>query len=125
MVGAAALDTVLTLVALPPQVPFIILDRVFQLLGPAAVQRGPLVCCTEETDNGSLLGSFTVDTGLPLAVKEDTLLKGKRLPPDMAVWPEDILYSAAPQPQCAAELKLIKSRRKHHVSGGFQCGCRI
>ena len=52
-------------------------------------------------------------------------LKVKGSHPDMAVWPEDRLYSAALQPQCAAEMRLIKSRRKHDVSGGFQCGRRI
>ncbi len=87
--------------------------RVTEDCGKAAVLCGPLVYCAEEADNGPLLNSFILDMSIAPELEESPLFGGittlrvAGTRPDMEVWPEDRLYSAAPNARQAAQMKLI------------------
>ena len=78
--------------------------------GKAALMRGPLVYCLEETDNGSNLASVFVDTGQELSEHYEPellggttviCLKGKKI--TESCWDDDTLYR-----ECKTELEDIE-----------------
>ena len=78
--------------------------------GKAALMRGPLVYCLEETDNGSNLASVFVDTGQELSEHYEPVLlggttviclKGKKI--TESCWDDDTLYR-----ECKTELEDIE-----------------
>ena len=78
--------------------------------GKAALMRGPLVYCLEETDNGSNLASVFVDTGQELSEHYEPellggttviCLKGKKI--TESCWNDDTLYR-----ECNTELEDIE-----------------
>jgi len=86
--------------------------RVTEDCGKVCVQRGPLVYCAEEVDNGPLLNAFTADLAIPLEVCQSGLfggiatIKASGSRPDPARW-EDSLYLPADPGRIPAELTLL------------------
>ncbi len=84
--------------------------RVTEDCGKACVQRGPLVYCAEQADNGELLNAFTADLSQPLETSPSELfggivtVKASGTRPDLAQW--ESLYQPAGTGRVPAELRL-------------------
>lgn len=81
--------------------------------GKAAIERGPLVYCLEETDNGSLLSNLSIDRQAELQSYYDTELLGgavvieaKGRADERASWQEDMAYRPLAQQQVSKPVKL-------------------
>ena len=87
--------------------------RVNEDAGLVAVQRGPLVYCAEEADNGKLLSDLTVNTEIePKIIDRDLfggikgiLIQGSRS--DRTQWEEGKLYSTKKLPKIPVEISMI------------------
>jgi DUF1680 family protein len=81
--------------------------------GKAAIERGPLVYCLEETDNGSLLPNLSIDREAELHSYYDTELLGgavvieaKGRADERASWQENTAYRPLAQQQVSEPVKL-------------------
>lgn len=87
--------------------------QVLEDCGKACVQRGPLVYCAEEADNGPLLNSFTADLSQPPVLETSplfggvTVVKAAGSQIDWEKWPANALYAPAPAPVRPASLTLV------------------
>lgn len=88
--------------------------RVTEDCGKACVQRGPLVYCAEEADNGPLLNAFTANLSKPLTASESSLfggivtLQAQGSRPDLSPWQDGApLYQPAASPTAPAALTLL------------------
>lgn len=87
--------------------------QVLEDCGKACVQRGPLVYCAEEADNGPLLNSFTADLSQPPVLETSplfggvTVVKAAGSQIDWEKWPANALYAPAPAPTRPASLTLV------------------
>ncbi|KRF13643.1 glycoside hydrolase family 127 protein [Paenibacillus sp. Soil787] len=81
--------------------------------GKAAIERGPLVYCLEEADNGSLLPNLSIDRNAELQSSYDTELLGgavvieaKGRADERASWQENMAYRPLAQQQVSEPVKL-------------------
>jgi DUF1680 family protein len=81
--------------------------------GKAAIERGPLVYCLEETDNGSLLPNLSIDREAELHSYYDTELLGGAVvieangrADERASWQENTAYRPLAQQQVSEPVKL-------------------
>lgn len=81
--------------------------------GKAAIQRGPLVYCLEEVDNGSNLSSISLPANCMLTAEHDekllggaVVIEGEALRIDAAAWGES-LYSTAEVKELPAVIKAV------------------
>ena len=87
--------------------------RVSEDAGLVAVQRGPVVYCAEQADNGPELSSFAIDTAKqPKIVPSDLfggicLIEAAAVKDDVASWDENLLYSDDAPKKTPAAVKLL------------------
>jgi len=82
-------------------------------VGKVAIQRGPLVYCIEEVDNGKNLPAISIDTGAGLTLERDRILeeeivviKGKGTKADEASWSEE-LYRTYTRSEIPVDIKAV------------------
>ncbi|WP_433706917.1 glycoside hydrolase family 127 protein [Paenibacillus illinoisensis] len=82
--------------------------------GKAAIQRGPLVYCVEEADNGAPLASLSIAEAANLTEREApnllggcVVVEGDGLTADGSAWPEDQLYQPIRKPRIPVRFTAI------------------
>ncbi len=87
--------------------------RVNEDAGQVAVQRGPLVYCAEEADNGKLLSDLVLKTEEPAVTADSDLFGGIKMilvsatRSDRGAWEEGTLYSTKKPRRVPAQVKLL------------------